>query len=289
MLSNLLFFEVGYGKEDMQKMRGKPETSSSAIFERAKEDTKNILFDSWSLATSPVRWEGRDWSMAGSVVLASAGVSLLDQEIRRLGLFRDKNRNKNKLESIGSTWGTFVSVGLVTGISLGEGIIRGSQWARDTGNLLVSSLFMANIISLVGKRSIGRLRPNNNSNQYFFKPFNDDVAYHSSPSGHLSYAWTASFALAEQMESLTMKSFFWGLGALSGFARIYSNAHWPSDVAFTGFVSYFIVKNEKKRIEKRKRAKRLAQSGESETFASKNSWDWSIVPMGRSLHLVIDY
>ena len=81
------------------------------------------------------------------------------------------------------------------------------------------------------KPVVGRARPTTVDNPYVFHSFSGTDAYHSFPSGHLTHFTSIVAGALAEFPSPPVRAASFVLPAFVGWQRIYTNAHWLSDVA----------------------------------------------------------
>ena len=128
---------------------------------------------------------------------------------------------------------------MVTGGFYITGVIAGNEWARETGLVLGTALLTSGLIESTLKPLIGRARPGHQMGNFDFHPLKKSALFHSLPSGHASIAFTITLVLAKRVHNTPLKVLFYSLAATTAFCRLYSNAHWFSDVVFGGAVGWF--------------------------------------------------
>lgn len=198
--------------------------------------------------SSPARWQGKDWVKFGSVIGATAALTLADKPVRNFWSNQD-DVALDRVNRLGYHYGKPYSAFLFSGGFYAAGLLVKNNWAKETGLALATALFSAGLIQSVLKPSIGRARPQNELGNYSVDFFNKDAALHSFPSGHSSMAFTISFVLAKRTESVPVKVFFYTLAGSTAVCRMYSDAHWVSDVAFGGIIAWYCSEAAIKRLE----------------------------------------
>jgi len=141
-----------------------------------------------------------------------------------------------------------VSVG-----TYGVARIAGSRPWSTIGLRATESIALSGIATWFLKGVIGRQRPyvniDDSHNYQFGKGFGND-AYGSMPSGHTTAAFAFAASVTDEVHEFYPKQTWWvatltyGSATAVGFARIYSNAHWTSDViggAAVGTLSGLLV------------------------------------------------
>lgn len=201
--------------------------------------------------SAPTRWDGKDWLKAGGVVLGTVALTLIDDPVRSFAT-SGKTRFLDHVNTVGYHYGKpYTGFALSSGLYL-TGMIFKSEWARETGLILGTSLLSAGIIESTLKPLVGRARPYENEGNYEITFLNKKAAYHSFPSGHASMAFTISIVMARRVQSVPVKIIFYSLAASTAVCRLYSDQHWVSDVAFGGAIAWFCSDVILKRMEQNK-------------------------------------
>ena len=188
--------------------------------------------------TRPLHWKGSDWLKFGAIVGGTTALTLADQPIRKAWSGVDHNI-LDQVNIVGYHYGKPYSAFLFSGGFYLTGLLFKNEWARETGIALGTSLVTAGLLEMGLKPLIGRARPSKEEGNYKMNFFNEEAGYHSFPSGHASMAFTISFVLAKRSESVPVKVFFYSLAGSTVVCRLYSDAHWISDVAFGGVIAWF--------------------------------------------------
>jgi len=112
-----------------------------------------------------------------------------------------------------------------------------SDKEKETAENLIECLAFNGIINYSLKTILGRERPSSTDNPYIFNffSFNDN----SLPSGHTLVAFTWAEVLNDAYGIWYIS---YPAAALVGYARIYKNSHWASDVFAGAFLGVFLTK-----------------------------------------------
>jgi membrane-associated phospholipid phosphatase len=215
--------------------------------------------------TAPVRWKGKDWLKFGAIAGTTAALTMADRPVRDFWLTQD-GQVLNRINEIGYHYGKPYSALLFSSGFYLTGVLLKNDWAKETGLALSTSLVTAGLLEMGLKPLIGRARPSREEGNYKLKFFNEEAGYHSFPSGHASMAFTISFVLAKRSESIPMKVFFYSLAGSTVVCRLYSDAHWISDVAFGGVIAWYCSEAAIKRLALNKFRK------------PKKNTDWNLTP-----------
>jgi membrane-associated phospholipid phosphatase len=198
--------------------------------------------------TSPARWKGKDWLKLGGVLAGTAALTLADKPVRNFWISQESS-TLDAINRVGYHYGKPYSAFIFTGGFYLGGLLFKSEWAKETGLMLGTSLLSAGLMEMTLKPVIGRARPTEGVGNYELTFFNKEAGYHSFPSGHASMAFTISMVMAKRVESIPVKVFFYSLAGTTVLCRLYSDAHWISDVAFGGTIAWFCSEVAIKRIQ----------------------------------------
>lgn len=80
------------------------------------------------------------------------------------------------------------------------------------------------------KPAIGRHRPDARGDPSQFHGFSTGEVWHSLPSGHTSHAFAIAAGIADEARNPWVTGVAYGAASLVGIQRIYTSAHWTSDV-----------------------------------------------------------
>lgn len=199
--------------------------------------------------TSPARWDGKDWLVLGGMLAGAGALTFVDQPVRHFWQLRH-NKFLNGVETIGYHYGKpYTAVTLTAGFYM-SGLIFKSAWARETGLMLGTSIFSSSVVTGAIKTIAGRARPGPTAENLEFRPFHDSPAFHAFPSGHSSVAFGISLVLARRVEPVPLKIFFYSLAGTTAVSRMYSDAHWLSDIAFGGMLAWFCADTAMSRLQR---------------------------------------
>lgn len=201
------------------------------------DDFNKFINVSADFYTSPVRFDSEDWIKLSSVVGITAIASLADKEVRS---FAQQNQSKfaDDIFNIDKYYYIeFVGASIVA--FYGYGLIGENNKIRKLAVKLTEATFLATSITVITKTVVGRGRPYQQESQYFFNPFTFDNDYNSFPSGHTSLAFAYSTVMANEIDNIFWKIGWYSLAGLVGYARIYHNQHWFSDVLMGAAIGYF--------------------------------------------------
>jgi membrane-associated phospholipid phosphatase len=122
----------------------------------------------------------------------------------------------------------------------GYGVIADKKMVKNLGLRLSEATFYSGLINLSTRFLIGRGRPNITEGQYDFRPLDFSWDYSAFPSAHTTLAFTYSTVMSKEYNNFFWKFGWFSLAALVGYARIYNDQHWFSDVLMGAALGYFI-------------------------------------------------
>lgn len=208
-----------------------------AQFNQIEQDFNSFWQTAGDYYTAPLHFDSNDWYIFSAIAGVTAISSIADKEIRE---FSQKNQNEfsDKLFSIDKYYYMEFVAGSIVAF-YGYGLIADDNDFRNLALKLTEATFLASSVTLISKIIIGRGRPYKQESQYSFNPFNLDNDYNSFPSGHTTLAFAYSTIMAAEVDNVFWKIGWYTLAGLVGYARIYHNQHWFSDVLMASSIGYF--------------------------------------------------
>jgi membrane-associated phospholipid phosphatase len=91
------------------------------------------------------------------------------------------------------------------------------------------------------KAAFGRSRPRDEQGVAHFEPFSNSNA--SFPSGHTTEAFAVASVISEHYDDEWVKAVSYGTASMVGFARVYHNAHFTSDVLAGALIGMYTGKS----------------------------------------------
>jgi hypothetical protein len=199
---------------------------------------RKVAKDSWTVLTSPIRWDTTDWLIAGGVVAATGGAMLLDHEVR--GFTQDnRSRAGSRVAQNVSNFGLIApAVGLGVSYVVGE-VFQNQEAKQRAADGVEASVISEALILYPMKFFLGRSRPASDRGSQNYRPFNISG---SMPSFHTVEAFTAASVIAEHADNPWVSAAAYGLAAGVGASRIYLDKHWTSDVILSAAIGTVVGK-----------------------------------------------
>jgi hypothetical protein len=199
------------------------------IFRRIGNDGKNTFLTIVHTYARPFHWQKRDFLRLGGALAISGAAMLVDKEVYSF-MQRNRSGTLNDLEKIGDFLGQPEHNYPFMLTVWGTGVLLNNDWLRDTGIMVIASVSTSGLLQTIGKEAVGRIRPAGNRSPFTFRPFSNDAAYHSFPSGHTMLSVATSWILARQVNFVPLKVVFFAMPVITGASRVYVGAHWLSDI-----------------------------------------------------------
>lgn len=211
-----------------------------SIWKLAIYDGKAMLKGVGHTYTSPLRWKGDDWVVAGTIIGGTALLYFVDDETSEY--FRKQRDDiPNGFVEFGERFGSpQVAYGLTAGTYL-FGLFTKNEKIRKTGALMTSSAVAAGLLQTVLKSATGRSRPENNRGKFDFDPYSGKPGWRSFPSGHTILSVTVAHSVAKQFDNVWAKIGIYAIGSIAPIQRLWRGAHWLTDVALSTALSIVIV------------------------------------------------
>lgn len=230
--------------------------SEKPVFEQGRRpdslfsrDYVNLLADDTrAILTAPLRWDRRDWLMAGGltslVVASTAADSMIREESQenitpQLHTFT-KNAQRFGAEGSWLVLGAFEAYGYLAEDTKAKAV------AMDG---LTASVISAGIITPLMKFTVGRVRPNASDRTFDFKPFSGNYSF---PSGHTTQAFAVASVIAAHYDQWWVQGLSYGLAGVVGYSRVEQNSHYASDVVAAAIIGTAVGRTIVKRHNKLK-------------------------------------
>ncbi|HEX9163690.1 MAG TPA: phosphatase PAP2 family protein [Thermoanaerobaculia bacterium] len=204
--------------------------------------------DVQAVATAPLHASAKQWTRAGVAAGAVAATTLLDHRVRD-AVARNHSHALDDFTRVVEPLGGGRSTDVMLAFAL-YGVIRDDQRAKLTAfDSFMSSVIASQAITPIFKRIANRTRPNGGTLSF--------------PSNHATEAFALATSVSENYPAARFVAY--GLAGAVGFARIYHNAHWISDVAGGAVIGSAVARK----------------------VARTNRIEWNVVPSRRGAAITI--
>ncbi|MFI8377494.1 phosphatase PAP2 family protein [Leeuwenhoekiella sp. NPDC079379] len=272
-----------------------PAIAQDSLFVAFNTDKKHTLWNDFTYDmgnvvggvgfaySRPLHWQSDDFLRFGGVAAGTAGLFLLDDEIRK-ALISHKDDVPSLLLDFGYYSGAPQNNYGITGAVYLTGLFTKNEKLRRTGVLMIASATAAGVVQQISKSLVGRARPGAGFGNHHFKPFGGTAAYRSFPSGHAVLTFTTTYSIAKQFDNKWIKGGIIGIGLIPGLSRIYEEAHWASDVALSWAMSAFIVEAIDKYLDRK-----YEQKYNPDLAAKELNLEWNLTFTGDQIGVVLQF
>jgi membrane-associated phospholipid phosphatase len=190
--------------------------------------SETVVDDIGYVLSKPATWERDDWQNAGWAGLAVLGTAaLLDNPLRdAYGKHPGENEWLIQIERLGAEY----SVGVIGGFYLAGSLADNATSKLVAQDGLTASIIASGIITPAIKIASGRSRPYENEGSSAFYGLGANKLNSSFPSGHTTEAFALASVISAHYDESWIKYSAYGLASVVGFARVYHDAHFASDV-----------------------------------------------------------
>ncbi|MHA7056372.1 phosphatase PAP2 family protein [Aquimarina sp. M1] len=227
-------------KEEIVEDKAETSTNKMTRWQMLKYDGVSAFGGVKNAYTQPFRWKGKDWATLGGIVAGSTILLAIDE--RANDYFTNQSEGvPHLIKESGFRFGKpLFNYGLTTGV-YALGLITKNKKIRKTGVLLIASATAGGILQTVSKTLAGRARPTTGEGSLSFRFNSSKAGYHSFPSGHSILSFTTAYAISKQFENPYIKGGLYAVGLISPISRLWSGAHWLTDVVLGVALSVVIV------------------------------------------------
>lgn len=218
-----------------------PESSESppaTQFESWKNLGNMALKDTVGILGAPLHWSGKSWLVFGGIAAGVVAVGFAFDYPMRNKTQANQTQALDDMTKVVEPFGAEYSWAVIGAYGIAGFVFR----APDAKNIffdgIMASILASGIITPTLKFVIGRERPNESTSDTVFHPFQgSDNAF---PSGHATQAFAVASVISAHSDQVWVSVTAYTLAGLVGFARIYHNAHWTSDVTAGALIGTFV-------------------------------------------------
>ena len=205
--------------------------------------TKNL----GSAITNP---SGKDLNvfLLGSGAVLSA--YFLDDTVRNFSQ-NHQNRISGKIANIDNYYGNYKYMIPAPMLIYAVGFFGKNSDIQNSGLKMAQAVFYTGMMTIFIKELAGRSRPYLNEGTHHFKPFAFNEDRRSFFSGHSSITFAISTVLANEVDNLAWKIFWYGAAGTVTGARVYHDKHWLSDTVAGALLGYAIGNFVSRQVKKR--------------------------------------
>jgi membrane-associated phospholipid phosphatase len=160
---------------------------------------------------------------------------LLDESIRN-GLADAHNPTLDWITRNADPLGTNTPAAIASGGVYLTGLVFDWPRVRMIGRHTFQALLYSAFATTVLKYTFGRDRPQVENGPYSFNWFESNDAQNSLPSGHTTLVFAVASTLSAEFDNPFLTAGLYGVASMTGFARMYYDRHWASDVLFSALI-----------------------------------------------------
>lgn len=214
--------------------------SLPSLWELAKYDGVSAFNGLTTTYTKPLQWGKKDFLTAGAIVLGTGALFLIDEPAN--DWFMEQGEDvPDFIQDAAWYFGKPQYNYSLNGAVYLYGLFTRNEKVRKTGVLLISAASAAGLLQTISKTVTGRARPTAGEGRASFEPFSSKASHHSFPSGHTILAVTTAYAIGKQFKNPWIKAGIYTLGMVTPISRLWSGAHWLSDVGLSLAISVLTV------------------------------------------------
>jgi membrane-associated phospholipid phosphatase len=233
------FFTGGASLATPSVSSGDSPTPSEATDGQSLSDLgKMALEDTVTILGAPLHWTAQNWLVFGGVAAGVVAVGYAFDYPMRNKTQAHQTTALSDMTRIVEPFGESYSFA-VLGIYGIAGYVFHAPDARETFfDGIMASILASGIITPTLKFVIGRDRPSQSTSSTSFHPF--EGSDNSMPSGHATQAFAVASVISAHSDEVWVSVTAYTIAGLVGFARIYHNAHWTSDVTAGAAIGTFV-------------------------------------------------
>ena len=215
-----------------------PEAAGAPPSESLEELGKIALEDTTTILGAPLHWTAKNWLVLGGVAAGIVAVGFAFDVPMRNKTQAHQTQTLDDLTKVVEPFGAGYSWAVIGAYGIAGWIFHAPDAKDVFFDGVMASLLASVVITPTLKFVIGRERPNESVSSTAFHPFSggDD----SFPSGHATQAFAVASVISAHSDQLWVSVAAYTVAGLVGFARIYHDAHWTSDVTAGAAIGTFV-------------------------------------------------
>ncbi len=205
-------------------------SEDTTVFGELKRLSTNISSEGADFLTRPFTVENGNLFWAIGIAGVIGLTYTFDSDIHDNLQGRVRSRGMDTAADAGELIGNpYLHLG-VAALVYGGGIVADSPEWKETGEMILEALFLADAATLLLKEGTGRGRPSVTSRKEDFRPFALKNDYDSFPSMHTASSFAIASIVSRKSDSLPVSVACYTAAAFVGFSRLYQNKHWATDL-----------------------------------------------------------
>ena len=216
-----------------QKADGRPPEAQSL-----KEYGNLALKDTVGILGAPIHWTAKNWLVFGGIAAGVVAVGFAFDYPMRNKTQAHQTQALDDMTKVVEPFGSDYSLAVIGAYGIAGFVFHAPDAKNIFFDSVMASILASGIITPTLKFVIGRERPRDSTSDTVFHPFNGSD--NSFPSGHATQAFAVASVISAHSDQVWVSVTAYTLAGLVGFARIYHNAHWTSDVTAGALIGTFV-------------------------------------------------
>jgi membrane-associated phospholipid phosphatase len=196
------------------------------------------LKDTFSILGAPLHWDGHDWLVFGGIAAGVTAVGFAFDIPMRNKTQAHQTSTLDDLTKVVEPFGAEYSWAVIGAYGIAGYLFHDTEAKDIFFDSAIASILASGIITPTLKFVVGRERPSESVSSTSFHPFSGSD--NSFPSGHATQAFAVASVISAHSDQVWVSVTAYTIAGLVGFARIYHNAHWTSDVTAGALIGTFV-------------------------------------------------
>jgi membrane-associated phospholipid phosphatase len=216
-----------------EKADGRPPEAQSL-----KEYGNLALKDTVGILGAPIHWTAKNWLVFGGIAAGVVAVGFAFDYPMRNKTQAHQTQALDDMTKVVEPFGSDYSLAVIGAYGIAGFVFHAPDAKNIFFDSVMASILASGIITPTLKFVVGRERPRDSTSDTVFHPFNGSD--NSFPSGHATQAFAVASVISAHSDQVWVSVTAYTLAGLVGFARIYHNAHWTSDVTAGALIGTFV-------------------------------------------------
>jgi membrane-associated phospholipid phosphatase len=214
------------------------ESPPATQFESWKNLGDMALKDTVGILGAPLHWSAKNWLVFGGIAAGVVAVGFAFDYPMRNKTQANQTQALDDMTKVVEPFGAEYSWAVIGAYGIAGFVFKAPDAKNIFFDSIMASILASGIITPTLKFVIGRERPRESNSDTVFHPFNGSD--NSFPSGHATQAFAVASVISAHSDQVWVSVTAYTLAGLVGFARIYHNAHWTSDVTAGALIGTFV-------------------------------------------------
>jgi len=221
-----------------------PESAATAApppatqFESWRNLGDMALKDTVGILGAPLHWSAKNWLVFGGIAAGVVAVGFAFDYPMRNKTQAHQTQALDDLTKVVEPFGAGYSWAVIGAYGIAGFAFHDPAAKNVFFDSVMASILASGIITPTLKFVIGRDRPSESTSDTVFHPFSGSD--NSMPSGHATQAFAVASVISAHSDQVWVSVTAYTIAGLVGFARIYHNAHWTSDVTAGALIGTFV-------------------------------------------------